>query len=232
MQKEEQPLLQLWQVRPYCATMFFPDTTESFGKRISGTAGANGLRVDSKALLIRMRIDGRCATGLLDTGCSTTVVASKNPQFKEAVTVVGGGTINCGRKKCELEIEDKLIRIECLTAVTLVDGVDALIGMDVIDMLGGLEIRSLSEGLETERFMRFGIESDQVCAAGTISKGKDILIKDTDFEARFCIETKKWEVTWHLTGTLNDALAKDVDNYKIDTKDEYKYEVNSWISEG
>ena len=147
--------------------------------------------------------------------------------------MVGGGTINCGRRKCELKIGEMLISIECLTAVTLVDGVDALIGMDVIDTLGGVKIRSPSLELGTERCVQFGIESDQVCAVGTISKGNDILIEDTDFEARFCTETKKWEVTWHLTGAVDEALSKGVDNYQIDNKafEEYENEVNRWISD-
>ena len=58
--------------------------------------------------------------------------------------------------------------------------------------------------------MKLDLSNEIVCCI------EDNIIEDKDFIARFCPESKRWEITWKFKRTVDQAMSRGVDNYKID----------------
>ncbi|XP_068224113.1 uncharacterized protein [Palaemon carinicauda] len=82
--------------------------------------------------------------GLVDTGCSTSVLHSKFvPRCKGEVytSAFDGSHIKCKVADCvELGVNGKCVTVRTVVSNQLVNGVDVVLGVDVIDQLGGVTV--------------------------------------------------------------------------------------------
>lgn len=165
---------------------------------------------------------------LVDTGCSTTVVAShlvpECKRKKSSLTAVDGRVIVCeGEGSVELTVQGIHLTVKAIILGRLVDGIDMVLGMDVINSLGGVAImvgepvmfgevmkkccvpvRSEAAHCAVMVERRKSVKSD--VETGTLNRGvvneelrmEPCEIDDKDFTARF--DGERWEVEWFWKG--------------------------------
>lgn len=165
---------------------------------------------------------------LVDTGCSTTVLASRLVPKCEgrgsSLMTVDGREIVCeGEGTVELTVQGIRLLVKTIVLGRLVDGVDIVLGMDVINQLGGVAIAGggpvtfgrvmerccvpvRNEGpqcavtVEKQKLVKSDVER------GTPKRGvvkrevrmEPCKIYDKDFVANF--DGERWEVEWCWKG--------------------------------
>lgn len=88
---------------------------------------------------------GRRVRALVDSGCSTTVCASRLvgecTEKCRGLVAVDGREVECeGTKEVELTVQGVQLSIRVIVLVKVIEGMDIVMGMDVISHLGGVTI--------------------------------------------------------------------------------------------
>jgi ribonuclease HI len=172
---------------------------------------------------------GQSVTGLLDTGCSQTVVSERISKHAEeviptnAVVVMMNGLEEVCTNECvmRLNIQGNDVTVRCLVAGIL-KGVDILLGMDVIMSLGGVQITSTGEPL---------FVMQRTCAVTALSN--DVVIDDKDFVAKF--SQGKWLINWKWKHVQNEPEFHNyISQYKVasNLQTAFNEEVQGWITQG
>ena len=173
-------------------------------------------------MLVKVGIDGKECVGLVDTGCSQTIVSSRllsSTNNPKRIVAVDGRVVRCeGEMDCSLIVSGIRVKVKCVILKNLLDGVDVVLGLDVIGLLGGVSI--FNDGC------RFGVQS----VAG-VSVSDRISIDDTDFRAQF--DGSKWTVAWKWKDEI-PVLQNRIAEYGVKTelRDSYEAELDEWVSKG
>ena len=196
------------------------------GKRAWGSLSASGNPVSKKMVRVpkkRVRIEGQDVLGLIDSGCTTSMVETHLVSSWKGgggrVTAFDGRTVECcGTSTVGLEIEGRQLNEEVIVADRLVPGVEAIIGLDVICELGGVFIDADGArfpAIEKKKKERSGKANgfnataqeatenpvERVCEAADENRekverevGEKLIVGDQDFRAEF--DGKEWTVEW------------------------------------
>ena len=197
----------------------------------------------------------RVARALVDTGCSTTVVASrlvgKCEREGGRLVSVDGGEIKCeGTRNIELTVQGVRLRLRVMVLRKVLDGIDVVMGMDAISQLGGVTIADGREPITFGKELCL-IAGSRVAGAVTVGSAtmetdvakcrsvvaavatESFRIEDKDFIADF--DGEKWVVEWVWKGEL-PVLKNRVGCYEHalegSVRDEFDREVGRWIDEG
>lgn len=86
-------------------------------------------------------VEGRRVRALVDSGCSTTVLAvgvvGQCKKNSMSLMAVDGREIKCwGTAEVELTVENVRVRVQALVLEKVIDGIEVVMGMDVISQLG------------------------------------------------------------------------------------------------
>ena len=91
---------------------------------------------------VEVLVKGKRAKALVDTGCSTTVVAAHlvdNCSGTCSLVAFDGREVQCkGTSTIEFGVRGVQMRIRVIVASNIVNGIDVVMGMDVIGQLGGV----------------------------------------------------------------------------------------------
>ena len=91
-------------------------------------------------MLVKVGIDGKECVGLVDTGCSQTIVSSRllsSTNNPKRIVAVDGRVVRCeGEMDCSLIVSGIRVKVKCVILKNLLDGVDVVLGLDVIGLLG------------------------------------------------------------------------------------------------
>ena len=86
----------------------------------------------------------KAVRALVDTGCSTTVVASRLVDTCEgasSLVAFDGREVECrGRSRVELKVAGVALSVRVIVADNILSGIDVVMGMDVIVRLGGVTV--------------------------------------------------------------------------------------------
>ena len=177
-------------------------------------------------------IDGTKVWGLVDTGCTTTVVDStllKNIEGKIDIMAFDGKTIECrGMSIANINIKKVNFLLKVIAADKLIDGVRVILGMDAITRLGGVRVDS--------KQIVFGKEECATAVTSPVPSQEmfDDKIDDVDFEAKF--NGNRWVVQWKWKEEMKPVLYNKTERHEVGLSEEekqaYEQEVDSWISEG
>ena len=193
---------------------------------------------------------------LVDTGCSTTVLASrlvpKCAGKESGLMAVDGREIACeGEGNVDLTVQGIHLSVKAIILRRLIDGVDVVLGMDAINQLGGVVIacgepvtfgRAMkkcclpvrNEGAKCAVMVKSqkSVKSDVV--TGTHVKGvvdeelrpEPCKIEDKDFAASF--DGEKWEVEWFWKGE-RPVLKNHIGCYEHSLKGKVKEEFDKEV---
>ena len=175
--------------------------------------------------------------GLVDSGCTTTVVSSRlipDCKGKSFMTAFDGREVECrGSHWIELVVNGKPVKVKAVVTDKLIEGIDIVIGVDVSDQLGGVFIK--------QGKAMFGVET---CLVATLPKGdrdssknkeeNPCVLEDKDFQAKF--DGMHWTVEWfwkdnHPVNLKNRISCYDR-NLEGKKKEEFEKEIDRWIEEG
>ena len=92
-----------------------------------------------------MEVRGSCRKGLVDTGCTTTLVHSRivkdyvgNVNY---VTAFDGSAVRCtGNFNLVMVVSGVPIEINAIVVDNMMEGVDIILGLDAITRLGGVTV--------------------------------------------------------------------------------------------
>ena len=186
--------------------------------------------------VIKVRLGGRLAKALVDTGCSTAVVRADLVDYAEGtcyMTAFDGRVVKChGTSQVELEVEGMPLKVKAVVMDKIVNDIDIVMGMDVINELGGVYISG--------RMVKFGDGHCLAAAGHTWSdEGRTVdeescQIVDKDFTATF--NGKYWIVEWRWKEDRAPVLKNKVSMYENrmtgNKKVEFDKEIERWIDEG
>ena len=169
-----------------------------------------------------MSLNGRACLGLVDTGCSQTIVRSNlvgKPLHPKEILTVDGRIAQCeGEILCNLVVQGREVSINCLAMKRMIRGVDVILGLDVIGNLGGVHVSN--DGAS------FGLG-----AVAIKNRPCNESITDEDFEAVF--DGKCWTVKWRWKDEV-PILKNRVAEYTVKPhlRQEYESEIEEWIQNG
>lgn len=198
---------------------------------------------------------------LVDTGCSTTVLASRLVPKCEgkgsSLTAVDGREIICeGERIIYLTVQGLQLSVKAIILRRLVEGIDMVLGMDAINQLGGVVIAD-GESVKFGKVMEclHDRTEEARCAVmvkrqqpaksdvvtGTSNRGaadkelrlEPCKIDDRDFAARF--DGERWEVEWFWKGdrpVLKNHIGCYEHTLRGRVKEDFDREVKRWIGEG
>ena len=194
-------------------------------------SGSPGQCVRTRADLpyVILIVNGKQTVGLVDTGCSKSVVRrgiideGKILTGESSITMMDGSVCS-GREKAEvnLEIEGKKRRLECIVVDKLgIDG-DILIGCDVLRDMGGM-------AMDGRGNVKIGWQENVNVANKLKGPGWDTII-EKDFVARF--KDGMWIVKWRWIRppTLRNQIG--VYAVKDELRGKFEEELRLWIKEG
>lgn len=219
----------------------------SAGKRAKGDCCAGSRPCDRIEALpnglpvVEVGLSDEVVGALVDTGCSTTIVASWLAGRCSGVTTMvafDGREVQCGGTKfMKIQVGDSQIKVKVIVSDSIIDGVGVILGMDAISQLGGVMISGNK--------VKFGT---QICASGrqlcvTENRNKpgpekenaSLTIEDKDFQAIF--HGGKWTVTWlWKNGEPPKSLRNAVSCYEstigVNEREAFEKEIDRWIEEG
>ena len=162
--------------------------------------------------------------GLLDTGCSNSIVKASlvgEPSGSSFVSDFSGKLVECGGSVLvELKINGKLLNVKMIAADELLKGVDIVIGWDVIKEVWPNLFDQPCAGVATKSLSGNGVKVADV-------------IEDKDFSAKF--HGSVWTVEWKWKSSSPPVLRNKVEEYSVsideEKKAEYEAEVQRWIDE-
>ena len=185
----------------------------------------SGEKKKSGVPVIDIRINGKSAKALVDTGCTRTMVREGLIGRATGETVLaafdGREVKYKGSARAEMSVGEETVSQEVMVMDWIVGGIDAVIGMDTISRLGGVKVQ--------EKLVQFG----NMCAIACGEKRRPDIV-DKDFEAYF--DGESWEVRYFWTESGAPELRNNVSEYAHDMdtekRQEYEAEVERWIDEG
>ena len=136
--------------------------------------------------VIDIRINGKSAKALVDTGCTRTMVREGLTGRATGETVLAafdGREVKCkGSAHAEMSVGEETVSQEVMVMDWIVGGIDAVIGMDTISRLGGVKVQ--------EKLVQFG----NMCAIACGEKGnariRELKKHDEDADRLQCLEEK------------------------------------------
>ena len=192
-----------------------------------------------------MAVNNQPVRGLVDTGCSTTLVHSKLvPKCSGSSTVVAfdGKTVNCeGYALVNLAVGGQCLPIQVVVVDCLLPGVEVVLGNDVIDTLGGVYVNrgTVSFGRSGHYVVSSETPGVRCGAVGQVGSEEPAVkpimeIADKDFCAVF--DGKIWTVEWCWRDNGAPVLKNKISCYDKQLsghkKEEFDKEVQRWIAEG
>ena len=185
--------------------------------------------------VIQLQVNKHRVRGLVDSGCTKTIVHSKLVTDCTGETLIrafDGRQVRCrGYAMVELMIDKRQLTINAVVSDKMINGVDIVVGLDVIREFGGVKIR--------EGHVQFLNNDCALVAAsddGPRHVGENLglcEVEDEDFHAVF--DGKEWTVEWFWKND-KPVLKNKVTCYNStltgDTKPGYDEEVKRWIREG
>ena len=179
--------------------------------------------------MVDVVISGKKVRGLLDTGCSNTIVKAnlvKDWDGASYVKTFDGRTTKCvGYAWVDVNLSGFKVRVKVIGAENLLPGVEAVIGMDVIREVGPVIVKGNN------------VEIQGLHHVATIASARERPIdniEDKDFSARF--DGFVWTVEWKWKNGCTPELKNMAENYTdglpSETLKAYEAEVNRWIDEG
>ena len=128
--------------------------------------------------VIDIRINGKSAKALVDTGCTRTMVReglTGRPTGETVLAAFDGCEVKCkGSAHAEMSVGEETVSQEVMVMDWIVGGIDAVIGMDIISRLGGVKVQ--------EKLVQFG----NMCAIACGEKRRPDIV-DKDFEATLMV---------------------------------------------
>lgn len=170
--------------------------------------------------------NGRCLKGLIDTGCSRSVVSRHVPvgdgvrTDTRDIVMMDGSIVRCHScVKMHVYVCGNKVDLDCIIAEVL-PGYEILLGVDAISQLGGVYVSGSGEPVE------FGRRGNQHVGCTSIA------LNDCDYDIKF--QNGKWVAKWTWDCGEPPCLTNRVPNYRIDDNVVSQYEkvVNSWIEKG
>ncbi|QQP49389.1 Putative LOC101234602 [Caligus rogercresseyi] len=207
--------------RPWtCFNSLLPGTGKRRGECVSAsTLPSRG--ASASLPLRRLTINGREVMGLIDTGCTQTILGpsfinlSKRGRFP--VTAFDGNVIHCdGSASVVVMLGGVSTRVECLISSKMIEGVDAIIGTDVL------------------RHLRILIEKGEVIVrdppAACAILEKKVEVKGRNFRAHF--DGNSWNTCWDWIRP--PVILNKVSQYSIPNpiRERFEGEVKRWIKSG
>lgn len=188
--------------------------------------------------IIDILIGNKPVRGLVDTGCSTSVVHSRHvPQCRGEIYIhaFDGSQIKCkGADWVKLRMNGKDVTVRAVVSDQLVNGVDVVLGVDVIDHLGGVTVNKGNVCFGAIGVASVSQETEHRPSGGIDDSDSKVVIEDPDFHAIF--DGQKWTVKWLWKNNAPVTLKNKVSCYdkKLDgrKKEEFEKEVDRWIAEG
>ena len=174
--------------------------------------------------VIRLDVDGRECSALVDTGCTDTIVhvdcCKEWRPHRVPITTMSGDRLCCrGVGRVSVRLPDgHEAQLEVLVVEEKPMGVDVVLGMTGITSLGGVNVRNPAD-------VRF-------CGAAV---RPPLAVDTTDFVARFDADQCEWTVAWKWTGGVGpECLTNTVAQYAVapDVRVEFDQEIDVWIEKG
>ena len=82
--------------------------------------------------------------GLVDTGCTTTVISSRlvvGCKGKSCITAFDGRELQCREPSwVEMEVDGVFVKVKAIVTDSIIEDVDVVMGMDAINQLGGVTV--------------------------------------------------------------------------------------------
>ena len=157
--------------------------------------------------VVEVKLDGRPALALVDSGCSTSMIKCRQQgeiRAETSVMAFDGREVKCfGYDTVQLSVGTMEIGTRVRVTERLVGDVDVILGMDVIEKLGGVTIMADK--------VVFGEDTGVICATVT-GRERSPDIQDDDFDAWF--EGDKWTVRYKWNETGPPQLSNTVGKYK------------------
>ena len=191
--------------------------------------------------VIPVKFGSEILQGLVDTGCTTTVVRTQlvtadHTGGVSAITSFDGRKVNCkGTHWMDLEVGKMPVKVKAIVADSIIEGIDIVMGLDIINQLGGVTVASgdVKFGNSTCLVVsQYGLNSRQ--GVTEKAESKKCIIEDKDFRAEF--DGQHWTVEWVWRNNAPAALKNRVGCYEKDLKGEkreaFEREVERWIDEG
>ena len=181
--------------------------------------------------VIDVSVSGRRVRGLLDTGCSRTIIKSclASKWFgRSCVRAFDGFASECkGFAWVDVEVNGMLAKVKVIVAEKLIGGIDAVIGIDVMQQLGPIHFPGGTISLASS-------PAEKVSCGSACVADEAIKLEDKDFSANF--DGKCWTVEWKWKNGVEPTLTNLVSDYNSGLSDEvrvkYEGEVNKWVDEG
>ena len=179
---------------------------------------------------LRLTVNGRPSTGLLDTGCSRSIISSKLiagtgelAPCKQRIVMMNGEMVETEFSySCMLVVGGHVVEVDCLVS-DIVRGFGILVGMDAVAKLDGVSVSG--DG----RRVVFG-----KCGLSSVAVAQESLcLSDKDFEAVFV--DGAWKVSWRWAdGGEVPRLSNWVSQYRMDPgiEEAFSEEIESWIAQG
>jgi transposase InsO family protein/ribonuclease HI len=190
---------------------------------------ASGFPFYSAQPTIKVRVNGRTATALVDSGCSRSIVSpwlvrsQELLRTSEQIIMMNGEQIQCNASCVALVgTEEREVRLGCLV-VSILPGVDMLLGMDGIVAFGGVTISETGK-------VEFNSKKEQITCVG---QSTSLQIEDTDFSAIFF--NGKWTVKWKWKEETRDPELSNTQTHyamKPEVRAEFEKEIEDWIRDG
>ena len=165
--------------------------------------------------IIDVLIGNKPARGLVDTGCSTSVVHSRYvPQCRGEIYISAfdGSQIKCkGADWVKLGVNSEGVTVRAVVSDQLVNGVDVVLGVDVIDHLGGVTVTQGKVCFGALGVASVSQETEHRPSGGSDDSDSRVVIEDPDFHAIF--DGQKWTVKWFWKNNAPVTLTNKVSWY-------------------
>ena len=136
--------------------------------------------------VIDIRINGKSAKALVDTGCTRTMVCEGLTGRATGETVLAafdGREVKCkGSAHAEMSVGEETVSQEVMVMDWIVGGIDAVIGMDTISRLGGVKVQ--------EKLVQFGNMCAIACGEKGNARVRELEKHDEESNRLQCLEEK------------------------------------------
>ena len=209
---------------------------------------ASGIQWNKSARLpfVDVFVNNNKFKGLVDTGCSRTVISCKVLKTCESnlmslksradVMMMDGSVKECGRI-CEVTVKVKNVETKlCCLVMDILPDYDVLVGMDFVEAVKGLRIccdGQIAFGAYQEGYEKCLVtESNGHKNSKSQTPNVAFQILDDDFIINY--SDKLWEVEWKWENDKEPNIRRIPLNYKIPDEYEEKFneEIETWIKNG
>ena len=158
-----------------------------------------------------MQVNECSARGLVDSGCTRTIVHSKFVRCvvgESFIYAFDGRQVRCkGSSVIKLVIDGRQLSVHAVVSDTVINGVDVVIGLDVINRCGSVTIK---DGLVQFLHHKYSLVAKNVTSS-SCGDMNVCEIDDNDFHAVF--DGKHWTVEWFWKNDLPVNLINRISSY-------------------